>query len=466
MNVSNFTEKSKDIITIASNITTQNNNAEITDLHMVAAFLQDKNGLVARLLKKMDVDVRLYSGVNANIVFSHRLAAIDDTKDIYEAYDEGFGLHWLSMFEYSHFDDVDLLIICYGNIFASHPYNKSMDLLSMLPDVPKIILGTDLALENGACVTVDNYGSMKAGIAHLIEKHDKKDIAFISGPKVSQSANKRMEAYLDALEEHSLPIRDELIVFGDYLNNIDEIVEELFSKNERIDAIVSSNDEMCNAVYRVAQKHGRKVGVDLAVVGFDDEEYAKEMDPPLTTVKQDYTKVAEGLVEMIRAFKRGEEISSMRIPASCVQRRSCGCSYETVSMKLSGGSTSLNLERYMTHNEQHEMFQRNMIAALVLRNLLTETISRRAFFTKLAKEFREVGVRSSHILLLENPVRLTEGEKFVLPGTLRLYMRQDRDQCKGFDLEDAPVVRRREITKHIEQKDRWTRTATSMSWPR
>ena len=57
MNVSNFTEKSKDIITIASNLTTSNNNAEITDFHMVAAFLQDRNGIVTMLFKKMDVDV-------------------------------------------------------------------------------------------------------------------------------------------------------------------------------------------------------------------------------------------------------------------------------------------------------------------------------------------------------------------------------------------------------------------------
>ena len=86
------------------------------------------------------------------------------------------------------------MIICYGNILASHPYNKSTDLLSRLPDVPRILLGSSLELENGACVTIDNYSSMKAGIAHLIESHGKKDIAFISGPKVSQSANQRMEA--------------------------------------------------------------------------------------------------------------------------------------------------------------------------------------------------------------------------------------------------------------------------------
>ena len=56
MNVSNFTEKSKAIITSASTITTRNRNAEIKDLHMMLAFLEDTAGIVKGLLEKMEVD--------------------------------------------------------------------------------------------------------------------------------------------------------------------------------------------------------------------------------------------------------------------------------------------------------------------------------------------------------------------------------------------------------------------------
>ena len=51
MNVSNFTEKSKEMITIASNITTSNNNPEITEIHLMAAFLEDKESIITLLLK-------------------------------------------------------------------------------------------------------------------------------------------------------------------------------------------------------------------------------------------------------------------------------------------------------------------------------------------------------------------------------------------------------------------------------
>ena len=68
MNVSNFTEKSKEMITSASNITTNNNNPEITDFHLMSAFLEDRESVVTLLLKKLDVNVNsLASLINEEI---------------------------------------------------------------------------------------------------------------------------------------------------------------------------------------------------------------------------------------------------------------------------------------------------------------------------------------------------------------------------------------------------------------
>ena len=57
MNVSKFTEKSKDVITVASNITVSNNNSEITEYHMILALIENNESLITMLLKKMDIDV-------------------------------------------------------------------------------------------------------------------------------------------------------------------------------------------------------------------------------------------------------------------------------------------------------------------------------------------------------------------------------------------------------------------------
>ncbi|MBR3614670.1 MAG: ATP-dependent chaperone ClpB [Clostridia bacterium] len=58
MDVANFTEKSKEAISTASNIAMKNGNPEIKDCHMVAAFLEDKSGVITMLLKKMNVNIQ------------------------------------------------------------------------------------------------------------------------------------------------------------------------------------------------------------------------------------------------------------------------------------------------------------------------------------------------------------------------------------------------------------------------
>ncbi|MBR1629814.1 MAG: GGDEF domain-containing protein, partial [Lachnospiraceae bacterium] len=388
----------------------------------------------------LDVDIRLYTGIEATLFFGN-----------YSTFDQGFDKHWISIFEYSHFEDLDLLIVAYGNIMASHPHIDAETFLPRLPQVPTIIIGNDTVMPEGYYIMIDNYLGMKENVDHLIEVHGYKNIAFVSGPKGSPSADLRMEAYLDSLEEHGMEIRDNLIVYGNYSNNVDPLIEELFDRNVPIDAIVSSNDEMCNAIYRVAKRRGFKIGTDLAVVGFDDEEYAEEMDPPLTTVKQDYRLLAQGLVFMISNFASGRGISSLRIPASCVRRSSCGCSYETVSMKLENRLRE-NPDRYFTHDGLHHMQQRNMISALVLRSVLTESANRRAFFTKLAHQMQDIGAKSSYVLLLEQPVRVEEWEDFALPETMRLYMRQDGLQCQGYDAANAPVVEHRSVGKYFKRR--------------
>ncbi len=57
MNVSSLTEKSKTLISDASNIAVQNRNAEITEFHMIDAMVNNENNLIYQLLKNMGVNV-------------------------------------------------------------------------------------------------------------------------------------------------------------------------------------------------------------------------------------------------------------------------------------------------------------------------------------------------------------------------------------------------------------------------
>ena len=57
MNVSNFTEKSKQVLTEASNLVVKNQNAEITEYHILDALTSSNENLITLLFKKMDIEI-------------------------------------------------------------------------------------------------------------------------------------------------------------------------------------------------------------------------------------------------------------------------------------------------------------------------------------------------------------------------------------------------------------------------
>ena len=64
MNISSLTEKSKTLISDASNIAIQNRNAEITEFHMLDAMINNENNLIYQLLNNMGVNVE---GLKENV---------------------------------------------------------------------------------------------------------------------------------------------------------------------------------------------------------------------------------------------------------------------------------------------------------------------------------------------------------------------------------------------------------------
>ena len=63
MDINMLTEKSKAVIGDASNLATQNRNAEITDFHMMAAMLNNENNMIYKILENnLSVDVETFKG--------------------------------------------------------------------------------------------------------------------------------------------------------------------------------------------------------------------------------------------------------------------------------------------------------------------------------------------------------------------------------------------------------------------
>src|SRR5260221_14709727 len=110
-------------------------------------------------------------------------------------------------------------------------------------------------------------------------------IETIRGLQSEIASRERSNGYKQALRQAGYPLEAHLIVDGDYEEILAyKAVESLIHTN--CDAIFAAGDTMAIGAIHALQAAGRRVGEDVAVVGFDDIPHASFVQPSLTTIRQ------------------------------------------------------------------------------------------------------------------------------------------------------------------------------------
>jgi LacI family transcriptional regulator len=111
-------------------------------------------------------------------------------------------------------------------------------------------------------------------------------IAFINGPGTVPWCAERREGVLSGLREHGLAIRDALVEVEVPDLTVAEgfqAVETLLAMHGAQTAIMCANDMLAlGALLALRQRH-IDVPTGMALVGYDDVEFAAALAPPLTT---------------------------------------------------------------------------------------------------------------------------------------------------------------------------------------
>ncbi|MDD3338389.1 MAG: LacI family DNA-binding transcriptional regulator [Lachnospiraceae bacterium] len=144
----------------------------------------------------------------------------------------------------------------------------------------------DRAIDRVFCdfITADNKSGAYMATEHLIlSGHE--NIGIIAGAREVYNTRKRLEGYKEAMAFYDKSILLENIYYGDYKMDSGYAGADYFW-HRGITAIFSMNDEMALGVYGFAHDKGLVVGEDISVVGFDDADICKMLNPPLTSVAQ------------------------------------------------------------------------------------------------------------------------------------------------------------------------------------
>jgi sigma-B regulation protein RsbU (phosphoserine phosphatase) len=259
---------------------------------------------------------------------------------------DGFLVQGNTIYQLASADNVDGLVFSSATLATYIDVDEMRRFADQYRPLPQVSVG--LSLKGIPSLTVENYGGMREVVAHLIEAHGFRRIAFISGPAGNPEGHLRYQAYADALADHGLSVDPALVspptewveVSGREALRV-LIDERGLQPGVGFEAVAASNDETALGVLAELQARGIHVPEDVAVTGFDDFENSRFCTPPLTTVSQPVAEQARLAVELILAQLRGEEAPQQKnLPTQLIIRESCGCPNSMV-MDAAVGSFAL-----------------------------------------------------------------------------------------------------------------------------
>lgn len=233
-----------------------------------------------------------------------------------------FDYQYNSIFYYASKHTLDALIVSIGSIGS---FLAESDMIAFLKNFDIPILTIEIEVPGYPCLYTESKTGMRQAVEHLIKEHHKTKIGFVSGRKENADANERLETYKQVLRENNIPVERHRIVYGNFSEFTEDIVNELLDDNPDLEAIVFANDQMAIGGYNAIKARGLEIGKDILVTGYDDSPVSIVLDPLLTTVHNGIMDMGYYAVyEAINLIKNGKTNISI-LNSNLIVRSSCGC---------------------------------------------------------------------------------------------------------------------------------------------
>jgi len=185
-------------------------------------------------------------------------------------------------------------------------------------------------------VVCDDVQAAYEATRHLVKLGHRR-IGLIRGPARHAFSQALTGGYRRALQEAGIAVRDSLVVEAAFRPEGGYEAAEMFLKAASRPTAIFTNDDIAIGAMRAIRDHGLTVPDDIALVGYDDIEYAAHTTPPLTTVavpKQEMGRMA--VRRAIAQMAHGERhvFSTTVVSHALLIRSSCGAGTGTAAGAL------------------------------------------------------------------------------------------------------------------------------------
>lgn len=187
--------------------------------------------------------------------------------------------------------------------------------------LPIVVWGTQLPQQLYCTVGGDNIAGGTLATRHLLDL-GYRQIVFIGDPLLPE-VTYRHRGYVDAHTALGLVPDPRLLVRVPF--DADQAragVTQLCEQGTPFDAVFACSDVLASAAMQALHLRGRTVPDVVAVVGYDDIEWASHSNPPLTTVRQPIGMAGVQLVDALLRTIEGATVAPRVLPVELVIRSS------------------------------------------------------------------------------------------------------------------------------------------------
>ena len=245
-----------------------------------------------------DVAFNQYSQIVKHIEAEARSAGymciITDSNDIYE----------------NEVNCVELLVNMHVEGIVICPSQDTQDFTHLLRlrqyHIPVVIFDRVPDLDISS-VMINDVASARHATNNLIEGGAKR-IAFLGGTNQLKQTIDRKHGYLEALREHNMPIRTELVKCHhiSYNSGLTDTLD-LLRLPEPPDAIVATHGLLAISVLQAVASQGLRIPEDVAVIGYMTDWVSEMSHPRVSFIKQNLREIGIKAFRLLQDQMNGDE---------------------------------------------------------------------------------------------------------------------------------------------------------------
>lgn len=194
-----------------------------------------------------------------------------------------------------------------------NPTTSNNELFAQLVNAryPVVVMNRKLYGLPVSTVVMDNTYGASAAVEHLISIGRQRIAIVTYEPKGISTWTERIEGYQRTLRRHGFTDDDFLIETVEQTKGATRAAtRRLLTGPRRPDAIISASNVLTFEILEAIRESGLSMPEDVAFVSYDETEWAKHMQPPLTTIRQPAYEMGKLAVEQLIGVIKGTSVST------------------------------------------------------------------------------------------------------------------------------------------------------------